>query len=70
MNQRCGDGTGSVEVQDCAYASEVADMIVACLWKIRYVLVEGKVWVEDDTNDEDDSALAILHIVNDFINVT
>ena len=26
-----GDGTGSVEVQGCAYASEVADMIVASL---------------------------------------
>ena len=45
MNQRCD----SVEVQGCAYASEVTDMIVASLWEIRYVLVEGKVWVKDDT---------------------
>ena len=31
MNQRCDDGTGSVEVQGCADASEVTDMIVASL---------------------------------------
>ena len=42
MNQRCGDGAGSVEVQGCAFASEVTDMTVAferldmCLSKERF----------------------------------
>ena len=43
MNQRCSDDAGSVEVQGCAYASEVTYMMVASHLRIRHVLVEGKV---------------------------
>ena len=49
MNHRCNDGAGSFVIQGYAYASEVTDMIVASLWQNIYVLIEGKVWVKDDT---------------------